>query len=251
MLRLSFRAKFLTIIWASFFLLVAAGIHGAPTPELARLWSDTPYSGFLLGRIHQFAEEQLLLNSPSLDQLMMTVPPMIRSDDYTIRFPLALSQLSHNPRFPVINTNYWDGRNMLVLPAYDAPVWHISALARPGTWGYFFLGAQRGVTWQWWFQVFACFTALYLLFEIILRNSRLAAFGSFWFCMSAAVVCVGYWPTYVTFFGATITICCYNLLTSTVAWRQILCGVLLGLSVCGFVMILYPPWQVPLAYLFF
>jgi len=181
----------------------------------------------------------------------MTVPPAIRSDDYLVRFPLALSQLSHKPRFPVINTNYWTGVNMLVQAQFDVPVWHIAALARPASWGYFFLGAQRGVAWEWWFDIFACFTVLYLLIGVILDGDmKLAAFGAFWFCESAYIVCVGYWPTYVTFFAALATVSAYHLLRSEKPRIQLLCGVLLGLAVSGFVMILYPPWNVPLGYLF-
>jgi hypothetical protein len=249
--RLSPNARFLLGVWALFFLLVALGIHGAPTPALADYWSKRPYTGYVFQSIADLAKKKSL-ESKSLDQMLMMVPPAIRSDDYFFRFPLALGQLSHTPRFPVINTNYWNGMNMLVQPQWDAPVWHISALARPGTWGYFFLGAQRGVAWHWWFQIFACFTTLYLLLVIILDGDRkLAAFGSFWFCGSAFVACFGYWPTYVTFYGALATLSAYWLLKSEKRWIQMTSGVLLGLTIAGFVMILYPPWQVSLGYLFF
>src|SRR5262249_19448712 len=201
LMRMSGSTRLLLVVWSIFFLLVGLGIHGAPTPELARFWSNTPDTGYIFGQIANRSAQ----NSPSssaLDQLLMTTPPAIRSDDYLIRFPLALSQLSHKPRFPVVNTNYWNGMNMLAQPVYDAPVWHIAAVAKPASWGYFFLGPQRGVAWEWWFQIFACFTVLYLLFGIILnRDMKLAAFGAFWFCGSAAVVCFGFWPAYVTFFG--------------------------------------------------
>jgi hypothetical protein len=248
--RLSPSARFLLGIWSTFFLLVAFGIHGAPTPRLVDVWSKRPYTGYVFGPLAEIARKRNL-GSESLDQFLMTVAPTIRGDDAFIRFPLALSQLSHGPRFPVINTNYWNGTNMLAQSAFDEPVWHISALARPGTWGYFFLGTQRGVAWQWWFQIFGCFTVLYLLLAIILdRDRRLAAFGSFWFCGSAGVACFGYWPTYVTFYAALAVLCAYWLLKSGKRWIQVICGALLGLAVAGFAMILYPPWQIPLGYLF-
>src|SRR5437870_2242417 len=82
---------------------------------------------------------------------------------------------------------------------WQFPVLHIATLARPATWGYFFLGGQRGLAWYWWFQVFACFTALYLLLVIVLKGHKgLAAFGSFWFCGSAYVVCWSLWPAHIT-----------------------------------------------------
>jgi hypothetical protein len=249
-MHLSGNARFLLAVWAVFILLVGFGIHGAPTPAIATAWSDTPYTGYVFSSI---ADSPRLksLDSSSLRQILMTVPPAIRSDDYLVRFPLALSQLSHKPRFPVVNTNYWTGINMLVQAQFDVPVWHIAALARPASWGYFFLGAQRGVAWEWWFDIFACFTVLYLLIGVILNSDmKLAAFGALWFCESAYIVCVGYWPTYVTFFAALATLSAYHLLRSQKPRIQLLCGALLGLAVSGFIMILYPPWNVPLGYLF-
>jgi hypothetical protein len=249
-MRLSGSAKFLLGVWVGFLLLVGFGIHGAPTPALAGVWSRSPYKGYVLGSIAD-SEKVKSLESDSLRQLLMTVPPAIRRDDYIIRFPQALSQLSHRPRFPVINTSYWNGMNMLAQPQCSVPVWHIATLARPASWGYFFLGAQRGLAWDWWFQIFACFTVLYLLLGVILdHDMKLAAFGALWFCQSAYIVCTGYWQTYVTFFAALATLALYFLFRSDKPPVQVLCGVLLGLAVSGFVMIMYPPWNVPLGYLF-
>src|ERR1700733_12488106 len=248
--RLSGSAKFLLALWAVFALLIAFGINGAPTPALTDLWSKQPYTGYVFGPLADYAKRKGL-SSSSLDQLLMTEPQAIRSDDFLIRFPLALGQLSHKPRFPLINTNYLDGRNMLPEPHYDVPIWHITALVRPSSWGYFFLGAQRGVAWQWWFPIFACFTVLYLLLGVILNGDRkLAAFGSFWFCASALVVCFGYSPAYVTFFIALAALSAYHLLRSEKRWVQLICGALMGLAISGFVIILSPPFQIPLGYAF-
>lgn len=138
---------------------------------------------------------------------------------------------------------------MLTLP--HMPVWHIVTLARPATWGYFVLGAQRGLAWYWWFRVFACFTVLYLLLEIVLRGHRgLAAFGAFWFCASAYIVCWSLWPAQIAFFVALGCLCAYHLFAAASKTIQIISGVLLGLSIPGFIMCLYPPWQVSLAYIF-
>ncbi|HYM00747.1 MAG TPA: hypothetical protein VEZ90_17460, partial [Blastocatellia bacterium] len=237
-------------IWAVFFILVATGVHGASTPVLARYGTREPYDGYVFSRLKDYAKEKLHLGS-DVDSLLMTVPPERRDDDYLVRFPEALAQLSHRPRFPVVNMNYWTGRNMLALPLVDAPVWHITALARPSTWGYFFLGAQRGLVWQWWFQIFACFSAMYLLLEIILQGRRtLAGFGAFWICESSYVVFFGYLPAQPLFYGALATVSAYYLLRSGRLRTKLCCSALLGLASVGFVMVLYPPWQVPTGYLF-
>lgn len=248
-LALERRTQGLLGLWAFFVLLVAFGIHGSSTGITAVWWMpEKPYTGYLLwdpppppdiGK----AEDDLRRN------LLMANARWIRWDELMVSTPLALSQLSHRPRFPVVNTNVGVGQNMLILQ--QVPVWHVATFARPSTWGYFFLGAQRGLAWHWWFQIFACFTALFLLFEIVLKgNRKLAAFGAFWYCGSAYVVCWSLWPAYITFFIALGCLSAYHLFRAEKTSTLILCAVLLGLSLSGFFMFLYPPWQVSLGYLF-
>src|SRR6266571_2993107 len=240
------RTRYLLALWGFFFLFVAFGIHGSSTGIAAKWWApEKPYTGFLFGH----PREPAAVDAGGLQELFMASARGIRWDELLVQTPLALSQLSHRPRFPVINTNIGNGQNMLVNP--HAPVWHIATLSRPATWGYFFLGAQRGLAWYWWFRVVSCFTVLYLLLEIILKGHRgLAAFGSFWYCASAYVVCWSLWPTQLVFFGALGCVAGYHLLATSKHFVQIVSAALLGLSIPGFVMFLYPPWQVPVGYLF-
>ena len=245
----TFRSKLLLAVWLLFFLLVALGVHGSSTPSVARWWApEMSYGGYLIDKVKP-GTSQKAEQVPWLSQLLMAQPREIRSDEWLVWTPWALSQLSHSPRFPVVNRNIGTGQNMLVFST--TPVWHIATLARPATWGYFILGARRGFAWLWWFQVFACFTVLFLLMEVILDgDQKLAAFGAFWFCASAYVVGWSLWPAYVVFFPALACLSGYHLLRSVSRRVQILCGVLLGVSLAGFAMVLYPAWQVPLAYLF-
>jgi hypothetical protein len=242
---LSRSAWFLVAVWSVFLLLVIFGIHGSSTAVTAEWWSpEKPYSGYLLSEPHSSGLYEPQTRDPRMGQ-----PRWIRWDELTIATPLALAQLSHKPRFPVINTNIGDGQNMLVAPHW--PVLHVLTLARPATWGYFLLGAQRGLAWHWWFQVFGCFTVLYLLLDVILKGRKgLAAFGAFWFCGSAYVVCWSLWPAQLTFFGALSCLAAYHLLKSEKLPVQLLSALLFGLGLAGFVMFIYPPWQVSLAYLF-
>lgn len=243
------RTKALLGLWALFMLLVISGIHGSSTGVTAGWWApEKNYSGYLLWDPPQTTDAA----NPEADfrrDLLMAQARWIRWDELMISTPMALSQLSHKPKFPVINTNVGTGQNMLL--SSQAPVWHIATLARPVTWGYFLFGAQRGLAWYWWFQVFSCFTVLYLLFEILLSgNKRLAAFGAFWYCSSAYIVCWSLWPAYLTFFIALSCLTAYHLFTSEKISTLIVCAILLGLGLSGFVMTLYPPWQVPLGHLF-
>jgi hypothetical protein len=238
--------KFLFSLWLLFFLLVAFGIHGSSTGVTSDYWAkEMAYTGYLFDP----PQDTSGYDASRVRCLLMANARLIRWDELMVTTPIALSQLSHNPRFPVVNTNLAGGQNILI--SHQAPVWHIATLARPQTWGYFFLGAQRGLAWFWWFQVFACFTALYLLLEIILKGHKaLAAFGAFWFCGSAYVVCWSLWPAQITFFAALACLSAYRLASSEKLSSQIISAILLGLSIPGFVMFIYPPWQVSLGYLF-
>src|SRR5262245_8635643 len=239
------RTKCLLGLWLVFILLVAFGVHGSSTGVTAKWWSpEKEYSGYLFNPSRKPGSAE----SDLQNTVLMANARQIRWDELMVATPLALSQLSHHPRFPVINTNIGNGQNVLISP--HVPVWHISSLARPAPWGYFFLGAQRGLAWYWWFQVFACFTVLYLLLEIVLKiHNGLAAFGAFWYCASAYVVCWSLWPAHITFFPVLACVAAYHLVSSPRRSIQVLCAILLGIGLAGFVMFLYPPWQVPLGYL--
>jgi hypothetical protein len=250
MAQLSKQTKALLSLWAGFFILVACGIHGSSTGVTALWWMpEKPYSGYLFWTPPPQPENPDAIEADSRRDWLMARARWIRWDELMIATPLALSQLSHQPKFPVINTNIGIGQNMLI--NQHAPVWHIATLARPATWGYFLFGAQRGLAWYWWFQVFACFTVLYLLLVILLQgNKGLAAFGAFWYCASAYVVCWSLWPASLTFFIALGCLTAYQLFASEKPAVLISCAILLGLGLAGFVMIVYPPWQVSLGYLF-
>jgi hypothetical protein len=242
------RARLLAGVWLLFFLLVAFGIHGSSTGVTARWWRpEQPYAAYLFAPTPQTNLNSSGMGFDRYRNYIMAAERVDRWDELLIFTPYALSQLAQQPRFPVINRSIGNGQNMLVVP--HAPVWHIVTLARPATWGYFFLGAQRGLAWFWWFQVCGCFTVLFLLFEIIFKGDWIfATFGAFLFSTSAYVICWSQWPAHVTFFAALACLAAYHLCASNNRRTLIACALLLGLSLPGFVMIMYPPWQVALGY---
>ena len=242
------RSRLLAGVWLLFALLVACGIHGSSTGVTAGWWMpEKPYTGYLFGLSPQAARRSSGMDFAGRQTFLMAQARPVRWDELLIFTPYALSQLAQRPRFPVINTSIGNGQNMLVVP--HTPVWHIVTLARPATWGYFFLGAQRGVAWFWWFEVFGCFTGLFLLLEVVFKGDwKLAALGALLFGSSSYVICWSQWPAHVTCFAAIACLCAYHLCASNSRRTLLISAVLLGLSLPGFVMIMYPPWQVALAY---
>src|SRR5262245_23521462 len=247
---MSFRARVLTAAWTLFLFLVLSGVHGSSIAALAEnLEPGQPRRDFALAPIQRSLALATGRDGEAFRTLCLTRARRIRSDEYLLWTPYAISQLNHQPRFPVVNELLPGGQNMLLI--WTAPVAHVSLPARPATWGYFLFGGARGLAWQWWFPPFACFTVLWLLFEIVLDgHSCLAAFGALWFCASAHTVAWSMLPAYVTFFPALCCLCSYRLLTTPSRWVASASAILLGIGLAGFVFVLYPPWQVVLAYVF-
>jgi hypothetical protein len=176
----------------------------------------------------------------------------IRSDEWAVFTPFAIGQVNHEPPFPVFNKNIGpDGQNMLVLGMTGVPILHWSAVAKPATWGFFALDLPRALAWYWWFPPFSCLLALWLLLDHVFPGHWRAMLAlSIAFTASPYVVAWSFWPAYSVMFPsvvllATLTICRANSLA-----RLILASALLGISLAGFVLLLYPAWQVPLGYLF-
>jgi hypothetical protein len=88
----------------------------------------------------------------------------IRSDEWVVITPFAIGQVNHEPPFPVLNENIGpEGQNMLVVGMTGVPILHWSAIAKPATWGFFALDLPRALAWYWWFPLFSCLLALWLL----------------------------------------------------------------------------------------
>lgn len=176
----------------------------------------------------------------------------IRGDEFLVLTPFAMAQYNHTPKYPVVNTNVGeDGQNMLVLGMTGVPVAHISSLAKPATWGFFFFDLQRALSWLWYFPIFACLLALWGVMSILLpgnwRNSFLIAL---WFSISPYVVAWSHWPAYAVFFPSLAFVSAIAILRLKNCSLILALGCLLGLTLAGFVLLLYPPWQISLAYIF-
>src|SRR5262245_22748347 len=116
--RAGFRVRLLTGVWLVFALLVAFGIHGSSIPFATEWWApEWHYSGYVFGFIPNMAPANPRINNLALTELAMARPRSVRSDEWLVTTPLALAQLRHSPRFPIVNSNIGDGQNMLINPA--------------------------------------------------------------------------------------------------------------------------------------
>lgn len=139
---------------------------------------------------------------------------------------------------------------MMVIGMTGVPVAHISSLAKPATWGFFLFDLSTALAWYWWFPFFACFAALWLvLIRLFGLNWRLAAALSLTGAASPYTVVFSGWPAYTVFFPMAALLALEGIFLQRKIWLAALFGVLLGWSAAGFALVLYPAWQISLAYL--
>lgn len=175
----------------------------------------------------------------------------IRSDEWEVLTPLAISQAAHVPAFPVVNKLLGqEGQNMMVIGMTGVPVAHPSSLAKPATWGFFLFDLGAALAWHWWFPFFACFAAFWLvLIRLFGLDWRVA--GALSLIATASPYCVVYsgWPAYAVFFPMAALLALERILQQKKIGLAAFFGVLLGWSLAGFALVLYPSWQISIAYL--
>ncbi|MFX1802708.1 hypothetical protein PWR66_03415 [Paraburkholderia sp. A1RO-5] len=213
-----------------FLIFVCVGVSGSSIPEAQ---STIPIQGI---------QTTVLANTSR----------SIRSDEWVVVTPSAIGQVRHQPPFPIVNRNMGpDGHNMLVIGMTSVPVWGIAAIARPATWGFFFLPLPQALAWHWWLPVFGCVLAVWAcLATLYPLQWRMTLALSLCFVMSPYVVAWSYWPAYVTMFAAATFSAVVALLRTTNIWPKLATAALIVIGASGFALTLYPAWQVPLAYLF-
>ena len=173
-------------------------------------------------------------------------PQYSRGDEWGILTPNALAQVHHTPPFPIVNTNLGiDGQNMGVLGMTGVPITQWAAIARPATWGYFFLPLRQAQSWQWQLPFWGCLLALWWLLNILKphssgRNLTLSVL----FCIAPYAAAWSNWPLYFTFFPVIAFACFIKIIKSRNIKYALLWGAGMGYALAAWVLTLYPPWMV-------
>lgn len=172
----------------------------------------------------------------------------VRSDEWKVQTPLALAQYYDD--FNVHNSNISnDGQNMIL--QYNAPVKDISIIGKPFNWGFLFLKPDRALSWYWGTKVIGL---LLISFETCLiithKNKYLALLGSLWITLSPAIQ---WWFMQhvgdLAFFTLAIFVSYMNYLVGDNSkLKKIGLLSLFVSSSIGFVLVIYPAIQVPMAY---
>ena len=177
--------------------------------------------------------------------LIAGTPRAIRSDDYRVRFPLAISQDRNGYK-----QKRWIGlteTDMRALPG-GGPTTSYLELFKPTDWGYFALSAERGVAFQWWLPFAFSLIALYALALILGARTSLAICIAFvvtfspytaWWSGAQPALCIGA--------GAAIAAMVLVATQARHRNRAVLATLGAAFLIGVEAMQLYPAWMVPVA----
>jgi len=183
---------------------------------------------------------------PKSKALIWGSPKLIRMDEWMTTTPTLIGQVKAG--MPVTNESLGSG-NVPVILGY--PVRDISSLLRPAVWPYFIFDLETAFAFSWNFSNFFFLISMFLLLMLLTRNHFwLSVFGTFFIFFSSGIQ---WWSYYISIYMMYLN----GILLSTIfilhskKWSAILfSGLILLFSAYGYLFNLYPPFQVPLVYLY-
>ncbi len=185
-----------------------------------------------------------------VSRILAGTPRAIRSDEWFVNTEYHFAQVNGEEKFPVVNGNIGvDGQNMLL--ACNSPAFHITSVGKPQTWGYFLFGAERGLSWFWWFRFFALLLGAYeLSFILTKKNVALSVFGAVLIGLSPVMT---WWQSTtlvdLMIAGQWLFVSFYYFLFDKRKAVKAGMALLFAMSGVGYVISLYPAMQVPFGYL--
>ena len=204
--------------------------------------------GSSISVVSQIIHPNILLSEN--ERPIMGVARSVQGDEFNVSTLLALSQ-----EFTNYSSANWiaGASNTNMLTVYNQPVRDITALAKPFFWGFLLLGSSVGLSWYWIGRLFGLFFVTFELFRILTKDKRYLAVVAAFLITFAPIV---QWRFAVNFLvemliaGQLAVIITYIYLNTEDVRKKFLCSFVLALCACAYVFALYPPWMIPLAYLF-
>lgn len=207
-------------------------------------------SGTSIGIYHN-----LFYNGHKDTNLLTGVPRAVRSDEWLVNTEMTIAQ--SRAGFPQVNPNITGGRDMSL--NLDVPYLDWSIIFKPQNLSFFVLPLEYAFALKWWLLLYLLMMGAYFFCLRLLPGKRLL--GSMAAIAFACSPFVFWWYQTVTiaplFYGLFIMILGMRLVNRerlTLFRRQLaentsfaIYGVTLAYLLTSFVLVLYPPFQVPAA----
>lgn len=191
-----------------------------------------------------------MLGENAFRGVLFGVPRAIRSDEWGVFTPFAFSQ-EWTGYAPV--SNILRGAQTDVTLVYAQPCWSFSTLFRPFLWGYLILGSARGLAFFWVGRL-VCLFLVSLQFGLLLTRGKrwlavafanmvaLAPLVQWWFAVNGMAE--------LLIFGQGLVLALCAFLKTLSLRARYGYAALMGWMATGFVLIIYPAWQVPFFWIF-
>ncbi len=170
----------------------------------------------------------------------------IRSDEWLVATPTALSQTTEEVNFSSIN-NLMNAKENLVTLYPNLPSKDISILLTPNNWGYLFLNTERAFSFSWYFVFFLLlFSSFEMLMILTKKNKLYSLMGSLLITLSPVVQ---WWQNpNIMAYGSLAIVVFYYFIKETKTVKKILLSIFFGYVGALYIMYLYPAWQIPYGY---
>ena len=184
--------------------------------------------------------------TPTAQPFELGAPKHVRSDEYNVATPWALSQVKTGM---ALDAPALGGPRGALLAS--VPVLHATAIAQPKFWGFLVFDEATGFSWWWAYKTFTPLLAFFWLFAVLCRGGAAIAFiGALWIQASSFTQ---WWfssnlPELLTAFAAT---CIGALYAMHATRRRFVVGgaALIAWGAVNLVLHAYPPFILPLAWL--
>jgi hypothetical protein len=199
------------------------------------------FIGLVLANLNGSSIGLLGSDAGSDPQLLMGSPRSIRSDEYVIATPLAISSARQGfPSRPYVGLTSTEQEAI----AHGAPTKSWFSVFKPQDWGYLLLGPHRGLAAHWWFPTLASLVGVFLL----LRTLSVDAWVSGALAVVAAMSPYNAWwsspaPGLVVGYGALTGAALVAAFKSSNSRSSFAWGAAAGVAGIAMFLTLYPPWQ--------
>lgn len=177
----------------------------------------------------------------------------IRGDEWVVNTPFAISQEQNQPESYTYISNTIRGDETDVFIVYGQPVKDISMIFRPFQLGYLLFGSAKGLSFFWCGRVIALFLVSFELGMLITKNRKdisliaailitLAPAVQWWFAVNGFVEMI--------VFGGLAILLLQKYMTTDNFWKRLLYLIIIGICGGGYILVFYPAWQLPMAYIF-
>ena len=194
-----------------------------------------------------------ILPGGSDDGLIFGVNRAIRSDEWALNTPMAISQFLNPDRYLPYFNDIFRGVKTDMFIIYGQPVWDLAGIFRPFHWGYIFLGMERGLSFFWYGRLIALILVTFEFLQLFTQKNKLLSLSgallialsslvSWWFAVNGLIE--------LLIFGQLAIICIYTFFTTNKTWLKIILMIVFSICAGGYILVFYPAWQIALFYLF-